>query len=185
MAEIERATGADLLQFVKDEIDAFFEFGILANGFLRPRCGDCGHDKLVVFSSKRRGFCPSCGVRRMAQTAVHMVYHFIPHVPVSQSVRSPPIPLRLLLAAQPTLVAPVRQVLHRAITRSLLKQAGVKAGNAQSGAATLIHPSVRQPISTLTCTAWCWTACTGAAQTASRNSSKCRLWTAGGGFVVA
>ena len=28
---------------------------ILAHGFLRLRCGDCGHDKLVAFSCKRRG----------------------------------------------------------------------------------------------------------------------------------
>ena len=30
----------------------------------------------------RRGFCPSCGARRMAQTAAHLVDHVIPHVPV-------------------------------------------------------------------------------------------------------
>lgn len=46
---------------------AFLECGILAHGFLRLRCGDCGHDKLLAFSCKRRGFCPSCGARRMAQ----------------------------------------------------------------------------------------------------------------------
>src|SRR5271169_936892 len=33
------------------------ETGILAHGFLRVRWGDCGHDKLVAFSCKRRGFC--------------------------------------------------------------------------------------------------------------------------------
>jgi len=43
------------------EFEAFLECGILAHGFLRLRCGDCGHDKLVAFSGKRRGFCPSCG----------------------------------------------------------------------------------------------------------------------------
>ena len=48
--------GADLPKFVKDELDAFLECGILAHGFLRLRCGDCGHDKLVAFSCKRRGF---------------------------------------------------------------------------------------------------------------------------------
>ncbi len=36
--------------------DAFLECGILAHGFLRLRCGDCGHDKRVAFSCKRRGF---------------------------------------------------------------------------------------------------------------------------------
>ena len=44
-AQAEAAVGADLPQFVKDEFDAFLECGILAHGFLRLRCGDCGHDK--------------------------------------------------------------------------------------------------------------------------------------------
>ena len=57
-AQAEDAAGADLPQFVKDEFDAFLERGILAHGFLRLRCGDCGHDKLVAFSCKRRGGLP-------------------------------------------------------------------------------------------------------------------------------
>ena len=65
------------------------------DAFLRPRCEDCGHDKLLAFSCKRRGFCPSCGARRMAQTAAHLVDHVIPQVPVRQWVLSLPIPLRL------------------------------------------------------------------------------------------
>jgi len=137
--QAESAVGADLPQFVKDEFDAFLECGILAHGFLRLRCGDCSHDTLVAFSCKRRGFCPSCGARRMAQTAAHLVDHVIPHVPVRQWVLSLPIPLRLLLAAQPKLVTPVLQVVHRVITRYLLGQAGLKAEEADSGAVTLIQ----------------------------------------------
>jgi ribosomal protein S27E len=48
IAQAEDAAGAELPQFVKDEFDAFLECGILAHGFLRLRCGDCGHDKLVA-----------------------------------------------------------------------------------------------------------------------------------------
>jgi hypothetical protein len=138
-AQAEDAAGADLPQFVKDEFDAFLECGILAHGFLRLHCADCGHDKLVAFSCKRRGFCPSCGARRMAQTAAHLVDHVIPHVPVRQWVLSLPIPLRLLLAAQPKLVTPVLQVVHRVITRHLLGQARLSADEADSGAITLIQ----------------------------------------------
>ena len=98
------------------------------------RLGHCGHDKLVAFSCKRRGFCRSCGVRPMAQTAAHLVEQVIPHVPVRQWVLSLPIPLRMLLAAQPHLVTPVLQVVHRLITRSLLDQVGVKPDEAESGA---------------------------------------------------
>ena len=46
----------------------------------------------------------------MAQTAAHLVDHVIPHVPVRQWVLSLPIPLRVLLAAQPELVTPVPQL---------------------------------------------------------------------------
>ena len=120
IAQAEESTGAGLQQFVRDEFDAFLECGILAHGFLRLRCGDCGHDKLLAFSCKRRGFCPSCGARRMSQTAAHLVEHVIPHVPVRQWVLSLPIPLRLLLAAQPELVTLVLQVVQRVVTGHLL-----------------------------------------------------------------
>ena len=73
-----------------------FDCGILARGFLRLRCADCAHEKLVAFSCKRRGFCPSCGARRMAETAAHVVDHVIPRVPMRQWMLSFPIPLRLL-----------------------------------------------------------------------------------------
>ena len=138
-AQVDAATGASLPQFVKDEFDAFLECGILAHGFLRLRGAGCGHDKLLAFSCKRRGFCPSCGTRRMAHTAAHLVDHVIPHVPVRQWVLSLPIPLRLLLAAQPKLVTPVLQVVHRVITCFLLQQAGLKADEGDSGAVTLIQ----------------------------------------------
>lgn len=60
----------------------------------------------------------------MSQTAAHLVDHVIPHVPVRQWVLSLPIPLRVLLAAQPELVTPVLQVVQRVVTRHLLRQAG-------------------------------------------------------------
>ena len=87
--QAESAVGADLPQFVGDEFDAFLECGILAHGCLR--CGDCGRDKLVTFSCKRRGSCPSCGARRMARTAAHLVDHVIPHVPVFVELPSRPM----------------------------------------------------------------------------------------------
>ena len=72
-AQVEAQTGASLPAFVKDEFDAFLECGILAHGFLRLRCAECAHEKLVAFSCKRRGFCPSCGARRMVESAAQLV----------------------------------------------------------------------------------------------------------------
>ena len=64
IAHTEASTG-ELSRFIKDEFDAFLACGVLAHGFLRLRCGACGHDKLLAFSCKRRGFCPSCGARHL------------------------------------------------------------------------------------------------------------------------
>ena len=50
-----------------------------------------------------------------------------------------PIPLRLLLAAQPELITPVLQVVQRVLSRHLLEQAGLKAGEGDCGSVTLIH----------------------------------------------
>ena len=63
----------------------------------------------------------------------------LPHVPARQWVLSLPIPLRLLLAAQPKPVTPVLQVVHRVIARHLLGQAALKADEADSGAITQIQ----------------------------------------------
>lgn len=139
IAHTEASTGAELPQFIKDEFDAFLECGILAHGFLRLRCGECGHAKLLAFSCKRRGFSPSCGARRMSQTAALLVDHVIPHVPVRQWVLSLPIALRLLLASQPELITAVLQVVQRVLTRHLLERAGLKADEGYGGAVTLIQ----------------------------------------------
>ena len=106
----------------------------------------------------------------MAQTAAHLVDHVIPHVPVRQWVLSLPIPLRLLLAAQPKLVTPVLQVVHRLITRHLLGQAGLKSEEADSGAVTLIQRFGSAANLNFTFTARSWTACTSAALTGRRSS---------------
>ena len=73
LAQVEAETGVSLPKFIKDEFDGFLECGILAHGFLRLRCAECAHEKLVAFSCKRRGICPSCGARRMVETAAHLV----------------------------------------------------------------------------------------------------------------
>jgi hypothetical protein len=52
----------------------------------------------------------------MSQTAAHLVDHVIPHVPMLQGVLSLPIPLRVLLAAQPGLVIRERPVIETSLT---------------------------------------------------------------------
>jgi hypothetical protein len=39
---------------------------------------------VIAFSCKGRGICPSCNVRRMAETAARLVDHVFPPLPVRQ-----------------------------------------------------------------------------------------------------
>jgi hypothetical protein len=90
--------GEGLPRFVERAFREFLRRGCLAMGFARFRCDACGHDHLAPFSCKGRGFCPSCGGRRMAERAAHLVDHVFPDVPVRQWVLSLPFRLRYLLA---------------------------------------------------------------------------------------
>lgn len=63
--ESESDGSAGLPRFITEEIEAFLRCGILAHGFLRVVCDQCHENRLVAFSCKRRGFCPSCIGRTM------------------------------------------------------------------------------------------------------------------------
>jgi hypothetical protein len=64
------------------EFEAYLRCGLLEHGFLRVKWDACQAEKLVAFSCKRRGFCPSCGARRMVETAAMLVEHVLPEQPV-------------------------------------------------------------------------------------------------------
>ncbi len=116
--------GKYLPKYVEREFEEFLRCGRLEHGFLRVVCNDCKHEKLVAFSCKRRGFCPSCGARRMAESAALLVDDVLLGYPVRQWVLSLPIPLRLLLARYPRELSKVMQIIHRAISHTLLTKQG-------------------------------------------------------------
>src|SRR5690606_17776174 len=87
------AEGRALPRYVEDEFEAYLKCGLLEHGFLRVKCDSCQAEKLVAFSCKRRGFCPSCGARRMVETAALLVDQVLPRQPIRQWVLSLPIAL--------------------------------------------------------------------------------------------
>jgi hypothetical protein len=58
------AQGKSLPLHVHQEFEAYLKCGRLEHGFLRVHCDTCHFERLVAFSCKKRGFCPSCGARR-------------------------------------------------------------------------------------------------------------------------
>ena len=131
--------GKSLPRHVEKEFAEFLKCGRLEHGFLRVICDDCKHEKLVAFSCKRRGFCPSCGARRMAESAKLLVDDVLRGYPVRQWVLSLPIPLRLLLARYPKELSKVMQIIHRTISTDIIHRAGYLKKQAKTGAVTYIQ----------------------------------------------
>ena len=123
-------------RFVEREVGAYLECGVLAHGFLRAHCDGCGHDRLVAFSCKGRGFCPSCGGRRMADHAAHLVDRVLPEVPIRQWVFTLPYPLRYRCAWNARLTSEVLQCFLRAVfaeqRRRARKLLGIRKGSCGS-----------------------------------------------------
>lgn len=61
-AAMMHAQGRPLPGFVQREFEDYLKCGCPEYGFLRVRCAICHAEKLVAFSCKHRGFCPSCGL---------------------------------------------------------------------------------------------------------------------------
>ena len=132
--------GEDLPSFVEQEFRAFLRCGSLGGGFARFRCAGCGFDRLVPFSCHGRAFCPSCGGRRMAERAAHLVDRVFPRVPVRQWVLSLPPRLRYRLAWDHALCRAVVGRTMRAILGFLRRRArddGVMDG--RSGAVAIVQ----------------------------------------------
>jgi hypothetical protein len=126
-----------LPRFVRREFEGFLDCGILARGFLRVRCRDCGYDRLVGYSCKRRGFCGACVGRRMSEAAAHLVENVLPAVPLRHWVLSLPPPLRYLLAYDRSLCSEVLRIYQRKLFAWLRRRAREELGLASVGEA---HP---------------------------------------------
>ena len=126
--------GRALPYYVQREFDEYLGCGRLEHGFLRVRCDDCRAERLVAFSCKRRGFCPSCGARRMAEAAALLVDEVFPEQPVRQWVLSFPYPLRFLFANKPEVMSHVLGIVYRVITTHLVRKAGFTRNSARTQA---------------------------------------------------
>jgi hypothetical protein len=126
--------------FVRREFEAYLRCGILDDGLIRVRCERCGDTTVVGFSCKGRGFCPSCGGRRMSELAAHLVDRVLPPVPIRQWVFTVPVPVRYQLAFDASLTRAVLRVFLRTVFGWLQRRAARQGlVGARCGAVTTIQ----------------------------------------------
>lgn len=102
-------------QYVKDEVDAYLRCGLLQYGFARFKCTCCDEERLVAYSCKNRGFCPSCIAKRSALTAAHLCDEVLPVAPYRQWTLSLPYELRFWLIRECFLFSAVVKIFVRQI----------------------------------------------------------------------
>ena len=125
--------------YVEREFRRYLECGILAHGFARARCGECGHDFLIAYSCKGRGVCPACNARRMVETAAHLADHVLPRLPVRQWVLSVPKRLRYYLQNDAAVETLALHIFLSAVEQGL-RQCSPGAGpSSRIGAVAFIH----------------------------------------------
>jgi hypothetical protein len=125
-AEARAGEGRGLPRYVRNAFRNYLECGILAYGFTRLRCPDCGCDAVVAFSCKERGICPSCAARHMSETAAFLADRVFPRQPVRQWVFSIPRPVRYALARDAGLLGSAVRIFVGEVFRDLQRRAGCR-----------------------------------------------------------
>ena len=122
------ASGRNLPKYVTTEFDEYLKCGILAHGFLRLKCADCKAERLVAFSCRSRGFCPSCLGKRQALASEFLMDKILGGLPVRQFVLSFPFELRFLMARDSRLMSLVLAIVNRAIGGFYRRKAKLELG---------------------------------------------------------
>ena len=126
--------------FVRKELRKYLKCGVSAYGFSRLRCSACRAERLLPFSCKGRGLCPSCGGKRMTELAAHLVDRVIPVVPTRQWVLSLPHRLRYRLAYDHELCCTVLRVFTRALLSDYRRRArALGVADGKSGTVTFVQ----------------------------------------------
>jgi hypothetical protein len=136
----DKSDGRTLPGFVTDELHDFLGCGILARGLAQLFCPTCHARYVVAWSCKGRGFCPSCGGRRMNAGALTLVDYVLPEVPIRQFVLTVPFPLRFPLAFDGKLLGQVLRIFTDTVAanyRKHLADRGIPGG--KHGAVAVIQ----------------------------------------------
>ncbi len=137
MSSARSAADRYLPRHVERELQNFIGCGDPREGFAWLMCDGCPHHRLVPFSCKGRGFCPSCGGRRMAERAGRWVGELIPDVRVRQWVFTVPWPRRWLLARRPSFAKALLAIALAEIRAWMRRRTGEADG--ETGSITVIQ----------------------------------------------
>ena len=102
---------------VKDVVERYLDCGNPRCGFARIRCPSCREERLVMFSCRTRGFCPSCHAKQLEEWGEWMRETLLLDVPHRQVVFTIPKRLRVFFKFNRRLLGDLCRCALRALTR--------------------------------------------------------------------
>lgn len=124
----------------RKELEAYLDCGLLCRGFARLRCEQCGESRLVAFSCRGRGFCPSCMGRRMSATAANLMERVLPQTGLRQWVLTFPFPWRRRLAQDGALLGNLTRIFVETVQTLYAGRAAQEGAlGAKTGAVTAVQ----------------------------------------------
>ena len=126
--------------FVEKEFRGYLRCGLLQYGFVFLECEGCSTHVPVAYSCKLRGFCPSCGAKRQAETVSHLIDNVLPKAPFRQWVTTFPYQLRFWMATNRSLTNDVHKIVSKELMAFYERQAedlGIK--DPKHGGSTFIQ----------------------------------------------
>lgn len=125
--------------YIQNTFRAYLKCGILAYGFARARCAGCGNEKIIAFSCRSKGLCPSCCSKYMANAAMHLSEEVLPLVPIRQYVLSLPKIIRSYVTRNAKLSGTVLRIFISEIEKQSKKNCADAPSSAKLGAVTFIQ----------------------------------------------
>jgi hypothetical protein len=107
----------------------------------RLKCEDCGEKRVVAFSCKGRGFCPSCTGRRMNATAANLIERVLPpQSGLRHWVFTFPFPWRRRLAQEGALLGNLTRIFVETVHAFYAERAAREGAlDAKTGAVTVVQ----------------------------------------------
>jgi len=102
---------------VKEVVEKYLDCGNPKCGFARIRCPDCAEERLVMFSCRTRGFCPSCHAKRVEEWGEWMRETLLLDVPHRQIVFTIPKRLRVFFKFDRRLLGDLCRCALRSLSR--------------------------------------------------------------------
>ena len=115
-----------LRPIIKEVVERYLDCGNPRCGFARIRCPSCGEERLLMFSCRTRGFCPSCHAKRLEEWGEWMREKLWLDVPHRQVVFTIPKMLRIFFKYKRRLLGDLCQAAVQALLKYLQATTGTE-----------------------------------------------------------